>query len=79
MSLFDKIYNFWEDEKRLGSVLFYMIATFLSMLAIGTIIGLFALPCVLASVFGNWIWLFLWFIAIPLCAGILCKLIEIVE
>ena len=78
MSLFDKIYYFWEDTKHEQSVLFYMIATFFVMVAAVMVVGLFALPIILACALG-WYWLFLWFITIPMIMGVISQLIDIVE
>lgn len=79
MSLFDKIYYFWEDTKHEQSVLFYMIATFLVMVFLGIAFGLFGLPVALACYLNSGWWLLLLPIAIPLGVGVFCKLIEIVE
>lgn len=78
MKLLDKIYYFWEDEKRLQTTLYYMIATFLVMLSIAVCICLAALPIILASIFTGYL-LFLWIVTIPLCVGVICTLINIVE
>lgn len=79
MSILDKIYYFWEDVKREQSALFYMIATFLVMVLLGVAIGLFALPIILACSFNSGYWLLLLLLTVPMCAGVFCKLIEIVE
>lgn len=79
MSLLDKIYYFWEDIKNEQSALFYMIATFLAMVLLCVAIGLFALPIILACSFNSGYWLLLLFITVPLSAGAISMLIEIVE
>ncbi len=79
MNLLNKIYYFWEDVKRQQTALYYMIATFLVIVALGICAGLLLLPVVLACLFAYGVWLILWIVTIPLCAGVICKLIEIVE
>ena len=79
MKLLDKIYYFWEDVRCEQSALFYIIATFLVMVFLGVALGLFALPIILACEFNSGYWFLLLFVTIPLCAGVICKLIEIVE
>lgn len=79
MSLLDKIYYFWEDVKYEQSALFYIIVAFLVMVFLGVALGLFALPIILACEFNSGYWLLLLFVTIPLCAGVICKLIDFVE
>lgn len=78
MGLLNKIYHFWENAKYLQTASYYMIVTFLVIMTIGICAGLLLLPVVLACLF-TWGWLFSWIITVPLCIGVICKLIEIVE
>lgn len=72
-----RLSTFWENEKYLGTPLFYMIATFLVLITACICIGLVVLPCFLTCIFNHWYWLLLWFLTIPLCIGDFALLIGI--
>ena len=63
------MYNWWEEQKRYSTTLYYMIATFLILLFIAVCFGLMAIPLVLTAIFNHWLWLLLWIIMLPLCVG----------
>jgi hypothetical protein len=73
------IYNWWEEQKRYSTTLYYMIATFLFSLCVCICLGLLAIPVVLAGIFSCWLWLLLWLIMLPLCVGVVSITIRILE
>lgn len=73
------MYNWWEEQKRYRTTLYYMIGTFLFLLCACICLGALALPAVLAGIFSHWLCLLLWFITIPLCVGAVKVIIEILE
>ena len=70
------MYNWWENEKRYSTTLYYMIATFLILLCISVCFGLMAIPVVLTAIFNYWLWLLLWIIMLPLCVGAFNELLN---
>ena len=71
-----KMYNWWEEQKRCETTLYWMIGTFFILLCIGICFGFMVIPVVLTVVFNHWLWLLLWLIILPLCVGVFNELFK---
>lgn len=68
--------NWWREQKRYNTTLYYMIGTFFFLLSIASCVGLMVIPILLTVFFNYWLWLLMWFVMIPLCVGIFNMLLE---
>ena len=73
------MYNWWAEQKRYSTTLYYMIGAFLFSLCACICLGLLSIPVVLTGISGCWPWLFLWLITLPLCVGVVQATIRILE